>query len=146
MGEHFHWDFQLIASLFGNLRSMYARGASTDNEVLTQSLVLQWLGQLGLGNYVALANNTTALGFATKSVVALTVTADKTLTSTIPPAGSRCTLIVLTSGTDTWTITFGTGFKTTGTLATGTSDAKYFVLHFVSDGVTLYEVSRTTAM
>lgn len=60
--------------------------------------------------------------------------------------GQRLTLIILTSGTSSYTQTFNTGFKTTGTLATGTSDAKYFVLNFISDGTTVYEVSRTTAM
>jgi len=51
-----------------------------------------------------------------------------------------------TSGTTSYTMTFGTGFKTTGTLATGTVTAKTFVLNFISDGTSLIETSRTTAM
>lgn len=60
--------------------------------------------------------------------------------------GKRVTLIITTSGTNSYTLTFGTGFVTTGTLATGASDAKVFVIDFVSNGTSLIEVSRTTAM
>jgi hypothetical protein len=55
-------------------------------------------------------------------------------------------LKVVTSGTSTYTLTFSTGFKTTGTLATGTSDAKVFTVSFISDGQQLNELARTAAM
>lgn len=55
-------------------------------------------------------------------------------------------VVVTTSGTTSYTLTFGTGFKTTATLATGTADAKTFVLSFVAVGSTLVEVARTAAM
>lgn len=61
-------------------------------------------------------------------------------------AGKLYALRVLTSGTDSRTLTFGTNFKTTGTLATGTSDGKYFMMLFYFDGTNFIEVSRTTAM
>lgn len=60
--------------------------------------------------------------------------------------GERYNLVVTTSGTSSYTLTLGTGFKVTGTLATGTSDAKVFVLSFVCDGISVKETSRTTAM
>ena len=60
--------------------------------------------------------------------------------------GQRVTLIILTSGTNSYTMTFNTNFLTTGTLATGGTTAKYFVIDFVSNGTKLLEVSRTTAM
>lgn len=60
--------------------------------------------------------------------------------------GQRVTLIVLTSGSNSYTMTFNTNFLTTGTLATGVTTAKTFVIDFVSNGTTLIEVSRTTAM
>jgi len=44
---------------------------------------------------------------------------------------------------------FGTndsGFKSVGTLATGTVTARVFVVHFTSDGTNLYESGRTAAM
>ena len=97
--------------------------------------------------YTALPNDTLAMAFATNSAVKLTVTDNRTITTTVPAAGKHRTLIILTAGTSTFTITFGTGFKpVSSTLATGTADAKVFVLEFVSDGTVLYEVSRTTAM
>ncbi len=135
-----------IFSGLETLRGLYSGSASTDYEVLSQSLLTELLGYIGLGGYSALANDTLALGFATRGTVKLTVTGNQTLTSTVPPAGSRCSLIVLTSGTNSFTITFGTGFKTTGTLATGAADAKVFVVRFVSDGTNLYEAGRTAAM
>lgn len=56
------------------------------------------------------------------------------------------TLIILTSGTSSYTITFNTNMKSTGTLATGTADGKYFVVKLVSNATLLIEASRTTAM
>jgi hypothetical protein len=60
--------------------------------------------------------------------------------------GQRVTLIILTSGTNSYTMTFNTNFLSTGTLATGVTSAKTFVVDFVSNGTKLIEVSRTTAM
>ena len=64
----------------------------------------------------------------------------------IPPAWKKFTLLVKTSGTTSYTLTFNTAFKSTGTLATWVVDAKYFVLEFISDGIQALELSRTTAM
>ena len=60
--------------------------------------------------------------------------------------GQVIDLEITTSGTSTYTITFSSPFKTTGTLATGTSNAKKFMLTFVYDGTNYVERSRTTAM
>jgi hypothetical protein len=43
-------------------------------------------------------------------------------------------------------MTFGTGFKSKGTLATGTVTAKTFAIEFISDGTNLIETGRTVAM
>lgn len=56
------------------------------------------------------------------------------------------TVVVTTSGASSFVITFGTLFKSTGTLATGTADAKVFTVTFRSDGTNYNEVARTTAM
>lgn len=61
-------------------------------------------------------------------------------------AGRTYTLVITTSGTSSYTLTFSTNFKVTGTLATGTSSAKVFVITFIFDGTNFNEVSRTTAM
>jgi hypothetical protein len=49
-------------------------------------------------------------------------------------------------GASSRTVTFGTGFASTGTLATGTTATRRFVVRFISDGTRLLEVSRTTAI
>jgi hypothetical protein len=96
--------------------------------------------------YVVLANDTLAQALATNINTQLTVTANRTLTTTVPAAGVRCTVTIVTSGTTSFTITFGTGFKPTGTLATGTTTARAFVVEFISNGTNLRETSRTAAM
>jgi hypothetical protein len=100
----------------------------------------------GAAVYALLPNDTLAQNFAVNTCTKLTVTANRTLTTTVPAAGNMRTLIILTSGTTSRTITFGTGFKPVGTLATGTASGRVFVIHFISDGVNLYEAGRTTAM
>ncbi len=89
---------------------------------------------------------TLALAFGTTQNCSVTPNATGTFTTTVPPAGTVCHLIINTSGTTSYTMTFGTGFKTTGTLATGTVTAKTFALGFISDGTSVIETSRTVAM
>jgi hypothetical protein len=96
--------------------------------------------------YQQLANGATAMGFGTTDVVKVTPTANATYTTTVPPAGTRCALIVLTSGNTSRTITFGAGFRAIGTLATGTTTGRVFVIEWVSDGNVLYEAGRTAAI
>jgi hypothetical protein len=98
------------------------------------------------GGYVAHAAGTTAMVLGSYNVVKITPNATATFTTTVAPAGATASIIIVTSGTTSYTITFGTGFLTTGTLATGTVTAKTFVVNFVSDGTTMIETSRTVAM
>jgi len=98
------------------------------------------------GGYIAHADGTTAMVFGADNVVRVTPNATATYTTTVPAAGAICVLSILTSGTTSYTITFGTGFKTTGTLATGTVTARYFNITFVSDGSSLIETARTVAI
>jgi len=97
-------------------------------------------------SYGALANGTTAMAFATVATRKVTPTATATFTTTVPAAGTCCQLLILTSGTTSYTITFGSGFKSTGTLATGTTTGRVFCIHWISDGTNLYENGRTAAM
>lgn len=92
------------------------------------------------------ANGTLALAFATNQFVQVTPTAAGAFTTTVPVAGTLCTLIVLTSGTTSFSMTFGTGFRSTAALATGTVTAQRFVLQFVSDGTSLIPTIRTAAI
>ncbi len=96
--------------------------------------------------FTVLGNDTLAQALATNINTKLTVTAARTLTTTVPAAGTRCAVLILTSGTTSYVVTFGTGFKPTGTLATGTTSARIFVVNFISDGTNLYEAGRTAAM
>jgi hypothetical protein len=52
----------------------------------------------------------------------------------------------MTSGTTSRTITFGTNFKTPGTLSTGTVNGKMFLLEFVGLNNLWYQVIRTGAL
>jgi hypothetical protein len=99
-----------------------------------------------LDPFTVLTAGTTAMALAANINVQVTPNANATFTTTVPSAGLRCQLYILTSGTSSYTITFGTGFRTTGTLATGTTTARYFMLSFISDGTVLVETSRTAAM
>lgn len=60
--------------------------------------------------------------------------------------GQRCTFSILTSGTSSFVLTWGTNFKTTGTLSTGTVSGKYFSIDFIYDGTYWIETGRTTAI
>jgi len=102
-------------------------------------------GQIS-GKFTDVGLNVAAQNLATNHVSQVTISAATTLTTTVPPAGSTATVIIVTSGTTGRTVTFGTGFASTGTLATGTTADRRFVVAFVSDGTRLLEVSRTTAI
>lgn len=106
-------------------------------------------GTVALGGaVVALTSSTTiALNSTLGNVFTLVPAHTATINcATVAATGQEITLRILTSGGSSFTLTFGTNFKSTGTLATGTADAKVFVIKFVSDGTTMNEVCRTTAM
>lgn len=91
--------------------------------------------------------STVAINPTTVTTFTLTPGEDETISSSsVPAAGTTVKLIVTTSGTTSRTLTFSTGFKTTGTLATGTTSGKVFTMTFVSSGSVLAETSRSTAM
>lgn len=87
-----------------------------------------------------------ALALATNDAVKISPAATGTLTSTVPAAGHRRTVILVQTNTSAKTMTFGTGFKPVGTLALGTVASRQFSVEFVSDGTNLIETSRTAAM
>lgn len=97
-------------------------------------------------SFSARGTNTAAQNLAVNKLTTVTISADTTLTTTVPKVGSTAFVIVITSGATSRTVTFGTGFKSTGTLATGTDADRRFVFQFISDGTNLVEVSRTAAI
>lgn len=96
--------------------------------------------------YEPLSSGTTALGLQLQRAVEITPNSTRTFTTDIARAGEMRQVIIKTSGTTPYTLTFGTGFRSAGTLSTGSSTGKVFVLNFVSDGVKMIEVSRTGAI
>ena len=118
---------------------------------LEQLVDIQSDGNLVEANTYPLQYNTastsaTALELATYKTVYLAPTSTRTLTTTVPPAGEIRQLILFQSNTTAKTMTFGSGFKTTGTLALGTTANRYFTLIFVSDGSKLIQIARSTAI
>jgi hypothetical protein len=97
-------------------------------------------------SFDARGTNTAAQNLAVNKLTTVVISADTTLTTTVPLVGSTAFVIVITSGATSRTVTFGTGFKSTGTLATGTDADRRFVFQFISDGTNLVEVSRTAAI
>jgi hypothetical protein len=97
------------------------------------------------GGYSNPAAGTTAMAFGTYQTVKVTPNATATYTSTVPPAGTMVALILATVNSSSYTITFGTGFKSNGTIvASGTG--KFNTLSFISDGTYLIELSRVTSI
>ena len=139
------WNFYAGGTAPNYFLGNVAIGAQTQTEKLTVTGNIKATQQIA-GGYAALTAGTVAMALATNTVVKVTPNATATFTTTVAPAGSRASVIIVTSGTTSYTITFGTGFKTTGTLATGTTTARTFVIEFVSDGTTMIEASRTVAM
>ena len=97
-------------------------------------------------SFTATGTNAVEQNLSVNKLTTVVISADTTLTTTVPKVCASAYVIVITSGTTSRTVTFGTGFKTTGTLATGTSADRRFVFHFISDGTNLVEVSRTASI
>lgn len=103
----------------------------------------------GANNGSAATSATTGTMTVSMSTSAITVTpsAACTFNASGGIAGQRVTFIITTSGTSSFTLTWGTNFKTVGTLATGILSGKVFCVSFVcKDGTTWAETGRTTAM
>lgn len=104
-------------------------------------------GTLAQGTVQTLASAATVAFTPTSTVVQHTPSQSETINfgTAAGFTGVEVFLEVITSGTSSFTLTFGTNTKSQGTLATGTTSAKYFIVTFVSDGTNWVEVSRTTA-
>lgn len=106
------------------------------------------------GQFAPLATKTALTPGATVTVnstlgnfFTLTPAEDETINATTVGAQGQILVIkVLTSGTTSRTLTFGTNFITSGTLATGTTTAKTFMIAFLSDGTNYIELFRTAAL
>ena len=108
-------------------------------------------------NWVQLANMNAVATAATIGAIAVPMTAITTYTITPTgactfnasggTAGQYCTFYITAAGPASFVLTWGTNFKTTGTLSTGITAGKVFTITFIcKDGTTWAETSRTTAM
>jgi len=86
------------------------------------------------------------MDFSLATVYTLTPAQAETINAINCSAGKDVSLIVTTSGTSSFVLTFSTNFKTAGTLTTGTVSAKVFNVSFICNGTTATEMTRTAAM
>ena len=122
-------------------------GAGANDEAFRFSGLRHEVDTIPYRPITTLSAGTLALAFGSGNNKQVTPNANGTFTTTVPPAGTECRLIILTSGASSYTMTFGTGFKSQGTLATGTTSGKVFALAFLSDGTSLIEIgARGAAM
>lgn len=73
-----------------------------------------------------------------------TPTQDTVLTTTASPFGRRMTILLTTSGTTSYTVTFGGGFQSSGPIVTGSVSGVLYTISFVGDGTNMNEVERLT--
>lgn len=105
------------------------------------------IGGVSTGTPTVLTSAATVTWAPTTNITTHTPTQNETINLGSPStAGIEVFLEVVTSGTTSYTLTFGTNTKNQGTLATGTVSAKAFIVAFVSDGTNWVETGRTTAM
>ena len=103
---------------------------------------------LNLTDATATALNTTTpvMDLSKGNIFTITPTANATVTATNIKPGAFG-LIVTTSGSTSYTLTFSTGIKTTSsTLATGATTGKIYGITYTSDGTRIIETARTGAL
>lgn len=80
----------------------------------------------------------------TAPVITITPTGAATFNASGGVAGQIVTFSITTSGTSSFVLTWGTNFRKTGTLATGTVSARFFTVTFrCLDGTVWTEIGRT---
>lgn len=80
----------------------------------------------------------------TTDIVTITPTGACTFNASGGTTGRELTFSITTSGVSTFTLTWGTNFRKTGTLATGATSARFFTVTFrCLDGTVWSEIART---
>lgn len=78
------------------------------------------------------------------SVKTITPTGNCTFNASGGVAGQITTFCITTAGVSSFTLTWGTNYRKTGTLATGTTAARFFAVTFLCvDGTVWQEIART---
>lgn len=77
-------------------------------------------------------------------LITITPTGACTFNASGGVTGQVITFLVTTSGVSSFVLTFGTNFRSVGTLATGTTSARFFSVSFICvNGTTWQEIGRT---
>ncbi len=80
----------------------------------------------------------------TTRIITITPSGACTFNASGGTQGQIITFIVTTSGVSSFVLTFGSNFRSTGTLATGTTSARFFAVSFICVNGTIWqEISRT---
>jgi hypothetical protein len=115
-----------------------AQGAKADS-------ALQNLSPILTGSAATPATTGTMTINMTTAVITITPTGACTFNAANGgTAGQHVTFAITTSGTSSFTLTWGTNYRKTGTLATGTTSARFFAVTFVCVGSNIWqEIART---
>lgn len=100
-------------------------------------------------NAITLANGTTTMPFDTYGTVIVTPTQWDTYTANTAgvQTGAHATLMIITSGSTSYGVYWGSGFNNNNnSITTGTSSGSIIILTFIFDGSKWQEIRRTTAI
>lgn len=99
----------------------------------------------GIGGCAATSATTGTMTVSmTTPCVTITPTGAATFNASGGVAGQILVFSITTSGVSSFTLTWGTNFRKTGTLATGVTTARFFTVTFLClDGTTWTEIART---
>lgn len=140
IGNRLYCTTSTVFTIGGSMLIFVANYISIPNSKIDKTLNVY--APPDVGAYLVQQPGYANIDLDTMEVMQQTPNSTRTYTSNVPRAGSRRTLIILTSGAVSYTLTFGTGFKTTGTLVTGTTTGRRHIINFVSDGTYLIETGR----
>jgi len=102
-----------------------------------------------IGSTTALTSSSTvAVDFATNKLYKITPAESGTFTTFVDGCviGDTGVLVISSSGSDNENLVFGTRFKSSGSVGTGTVADKVTTIYFVNDGVNWNEIARKERM
>jgi hypothetical protein len=136
----------LQTALSGKLSSNGSAASLTSIPVNQATGVLPFANGGREGSAATSATTGTMTVNMTTSIITITPTGACTFNASGGTVGQIVTFAITTSGTTSFTLTFGTNFRKTGTLATGTTSARFFSVSFVCINGTIWqEIARTAA-
>lgn len=144
-----HWINAAAITALQNLSDVLISGQNVGQALIWNGTAWQNTTIITSNQTITPLGTTGSIGFDPSLGDIFTITPTGNVTLTGVSAGlvnQIIKLIVLTSGTSSFNITFGTGFVAQGVLATGTVSGKTFIVSFINDGNFYYEMSRTAAM